>query len=74
MMDAASCVPSALLRLPEVRAHTGLSRSTIYRLAAIGQFPRGIKLTERTTTWCARELGEWIAARRAARDGGTLVA
>lgn len=64
----------ALLRLPEVIGRTGLSRSTIYRLASLGEFPKGIKLTERTTAWCAAELGLWIATRRAVRDGQTLAA
>jgi prophage regulatory protein len=58
----------ALLRLPAVVLATGLSRSTIYRLAGLGEFPRCIKLTERTSAWCASEINQWIEARRAARD------
>lgn len=37
--------PTALWRLRTVIERTGLSRPTIYRLAALGQFPRGIPLS-----------------------------
>jgi len=57
-----------MLRLPAVIGFTGLSRSTIYRLASLGEFPKAIKLTERTTAWCALEVAHWIESRRAARD------
>ncbi|HEX5461369.1 MAG TPA: AlpA family phage regulatory protein [Steroidobacteraceae bacterium] len=37
--------PTAFWRLPTVIERTGLSRPTIYRLAALGQFPRGVPLS-----------------------------
>lgn len=37
-----------LLRLPEVKAVTGLSRSTIYSWISAGRFPQPIKLGLRT--------------------------
>lgn len=52
-----------LLRLPEVRARTGLSRSSVYRLAARGQFPGGVKLTPHSTAWPERDVDAWIASR-----------
>lgn len=54
-----------LLRLSAVVVKTGLSRSTIYRLAAAGQFPRPIWLTAHTSTWDAAEIDRWIAEREA---------
>ena len=33
-----------ILRLPEVLALTGLSKSTIYRLMPVGEFPQSVKL------------------------------
>jgi prophage regulatory protein len=57
-----------LIRLPEVTAMTGLSRSEIYRLEAINKFPKRVPLTERTTTWDADEVQEWVKAKIAARE------
>lgn len=57
-----------LIRLPGVIARTGLSRSTLYRLASLGQFPRPIKLGERSSAWNSTEIDAWIADRIAARD------
>ncbi len=54
---------SRLLRLREVRARTGLSRSTIYRLAAEGRFPAPVKLTEHASAWREDELAAWIESR-----------
>lgn len=41
--------PAAIWRAPTVEARTGLSRSTLYRLAATGQFPRPIHLAARSS-------------------------
>lgn len=41
--------PSALWRVSTVEARTGLSRATIYRLAAAGEFPKPIRLAMRPT-------------------------
>jgi prophage regulatory protein len=58
----------ALIRLPEVKQRTGLSRSSIYALAARGEFPRPISLGRRSVAWVASEISRWIEARiRAAR-------
>ena len=50
-------------RLPEVMAHTGLSRSTIYDKMAKGEFPLSINLSVRTIGWIADEIIDWIQAR-----------
>lgn len=52
-----------VLRLPEVRRMTGLSRSSIYELQADGRFPRSIKLGERAVGWLEQEVREWLARR-----------
>ena len=41
----------ALLRLPQVKAQTGLSRSELYRRIAVGSVPSPIKIGERASTW-----------------------
>lgn len=55
--------PTMILRIGDVRARTGLGRSTIYALAAAGKFPRPVRLTERASGWHANEIDEWIASR-----------
>lgn len=58
-----------ILRLPDVRAKTNLSRSTIYRMEALGQCPRRVKLGEHASGWIEAEWNSWISERMAARDG-----
>ncbi|MBY4598936.1 AlpA family transcriptional regulator [bacterium BD-1] len=57
-----------LERLPSVLARTGLSRSTIYKKVADGQFPRPVKLGERAVAWHAAAVTDWITARAPAND------
>ena len=57
-----------LLKLKDVIATTGLSRSYIYHLAQQGTFPKPIKLSERSSAWIQSELEEWIDSRIALRD------
>jgi len=58
-----------LLREDEVEAKTGLSRTTRWRLAKAGKFPRPVKLGERGLNgYLAAEVDEWILARVAERD------
>ena len=52
-----------ILRLPEVKARTGLSRSTIYLRIAEGKFPPPINLGERSVGWVESEIDAWIATR-----------
>lgn len=61
----------AILRINDVRARTGLSRSEIYRREALGQFPRRVSLGARSVGWPSEEIQAWIEARiRASRDSG----
>lgn len=52
-----------ILRLPEVKARTGLSRSTIYLKMAEGSFPEPIALGVRSVGWIESEVDAWIAQR-----------
>lgn len=58
-------LPARLLRLPEVKHVTGLSKATIYRLEAKGDFPARIRLTERSSAWPSPALAEWVEQRMA---------
>ena len=42
---------NSILRLPVVKARTGLSRSTIYQRVAEGDFPKPINLGARAVGW-----------------------
>lgn len=52
-----------LLRLPVVKARTGLSRSTIYLYVSEGTFPKPVQLGPRAVAWVADEIEAWIAQR-----------
>lgn len=58
-----------IIKRPAVEAATGLSRSSIYRLAAAGQFPKPIPIGPRAVGWRADEIAEWVELRTAERDG-----
>lgn len=54
------------LRLDEVCARTGLPKSTLYRLMSEGEFPRPIRITERSAAWLEDEVAAWQEQRIAA--------
>lgn len=60
----------------DVEKRVGLSRSSIYALAKLGQFPQWIKLGGVRSAWVAHEVDAWISERIAAHrtQPGTLVA
>ena len=55
-----------ILRLPQVLAMTGLSRTGIYSRIKAGTFPKQIKLGERSSGWIEREVYEFIQQQIAA--------
>ncbi|WP_419861882.1 helix-turn-helix transcriptional regulator [Candidatus Palauibacter sp.] len=70
VIEGGTGVPVRLLRLPEVLARTGLSRSTIYVRLEQGRFPRPVSLGVRAVGWIESEVDEWIRERIAeSRDG-----
>lgn len=52
-----------ILRLPAVKARTGLSRSTIYMRIAEGTFPKSISLGGRAIGFLEAEIDAWLDAR-----------
>ena len=58
-----------ILRLPEVKARTGLGHSSIYERISAGTFPRQVKIGERAVGWLENEIQDWQQARIAERDG-----
>jgi prophage regulatory protein len=57
-------VPSLkLLRFPAVRERTGLSRSTIWRLERLGDFPRHRRISANAVAWVEEEVMIWIHSK-----------
>ena len=52
---------TAILRLPSVKARTGLARSTIYLRIADGTFPKPVSLGGRAVGWIEAEVEAWLA-------------
>ena len=57
-----------ILRIRDVAAKVGLSRSQIYVLADRGQFPKPIMLSENRRGWVESEIDEWLTGRIEIRD------
>ena len=51
---------TTILRLPTVKARTGLSRSTIYLRISMGAFPAPISLGGRAVGWIEEEIQTWL--------------
>jgi prophage regulatory protein len=53
----------SLIRLPEVRRLTGLSRTSIYRLEREGRFVARVRIGDRAIAWRLAEVVAWIERR-----------
>ena len=51
---------TSILRLPTVKARTGLSRSTIYLRVSEGTFPKPVSLGGRAIGWVDSEIQHWL--------------
>lgn len=51
------------IRLRDVERITGLSKSSVYRLESLNQFPKRVKLSARASAWKASEVTKWLADR-----------
>lgn len=63
MQSASPSLAPELWRLKEVLRHVPLSKPSIYRMTATGEFPRQINLTEGTVVWLADEVRNWLRER-----------
>lgn len=55
-----------IIREPECRGITGLSRSTRWRLEREGLFPRRRRISPGCAGWLLSEITAWVAARKSA--------
>ena len=58
--------PSNIIRLRDVIKKTGLSKTTIYRLAAdpTSDFPAAVRLTPATVGWYESDIDAWVSSRK----------
>ena len=52
-----------LMRRRDVEELTGLSRASIYRLIAEGEFPRPVRVSATAVRWRASDIAVWIQSR-----------
>lgn len=51
---------TTILRIPEVKKRTGLSRSSIYLKIQQGDFPRSISLGAKAVGWLESDVQAWL--------------
>ena len=61
-----------VIKLKRVIALTSLSSATIYRLVKSGEFPKQLKLAERSSGWLLEEINDWVESKSTLRNGGQL--
>ena len=57
---AEGVIMNRIIRLPEVKRSTGLSRSTIYLRISEGTFPKPVNLGGRAVGWLDAEVQQWL--------------
>ena len=57
------------LRLPQVKATTGLSKSTIYPPLSEGTFPKQVPIGPRLVVWVESDIQNWITEQVSAARG-----
>lgn len=63
----ADAVEVRLIKIKEVLAICGKSRSNLYAAIRDGTFPRPVKLSLRSSAWVRSEVLAWIESRMKAR-------
>ena len=51
-----------LIRLADVKAKTGLSKTKIYDLVKANEFPRQVQITNRLVAWSELQIDDWITS------------
>lgn len=60
--------PTAIIRLHDVMARTGLGKTTIYRKMSCGEFPKRVSITTGCVGWVESEIERWNLERIEKRD------
>lgn len=64
MSTPPATAPDRIIRLPEVKHLTGLSRSSIYSKVSTDTFPAPLKLSVKMVGWRLSEVEAWIGRPR----------
>jgi len=59
-----------IIKLTKVKELTTFSSATVYRLIKKGEFPKQIKLSERSSGWLMSEVEQWLDNKIDTRSGG----
>ncbi|MCR6722797.1 helix-turn-helix transcriptional regulator [Agrobacterium fabrum] len=71
MNEKTSTAAPILMSPREVSEHTSISKSYLPKMAARGEFPHPIKITERRIAFVRSEVMAWLESRVASRTGAT---
>lgn len=63
--------PKQFLRLPDVKARVGKSRSAIYRDIQQGTFPAPIRIGAQSVAWDSDAIAEWQSKQISASQGNS---
>lgn len=58
------------LRIDDVKAATGLSRSSIYNMMRDRSFPAAVRISARLVAWRASDVSAWQASKEPKQSGG----
>ena len=62
-MSTANDTADRFIRKPAVLEMTGFSPSTLYRMIKAGEFPEGVKISERARAWPESQIRAWQRQR-----------
>lgn len=72
--DSSGLREITFLRLPQVKATTGLSKTTIYEKIKNNDFPCPVQISKRAVGWVESEVRQWAAKQVSARMlGGHII-
>ncbi|MCF6252143.1 MAG: AlpA family phage regulatory protein [Methylococcaceae bacterium] len=57
-----------LIRLNVVLGMTGLSKISLYEAISANEFPKNVKISERSSAWVRQEVLDWIQSKIEARE------
>lgn len=55
--------PVRFLRLPQVLERTCLTKSTLYEMVGRGEFPKQVKISQRSVAWRESDVDAWCRTR-----------
>ena len=65
-MEINAEVSERIVREDECKSRTGLGRTSRWRLARDGKFPKPRRLSQNATGWLDSEITEWLRSREVA--------